>query len=73
MRVLVAMLEGGGVGDDVALDEAADSVDNLAIQYFIHHFNSSKAIRVFAIQLDLSEPGAISPMRKRLAPRMSME
>jgi hypothetical protein len=40
MRVLVAMLEGGGVGNDVALDEAADGGDNLALQYFIHYINS---------------------------------
>ena len=31
VRILVAMLEGGGVGDDVALDEAADGGDDFAI------------------------------------------
>ena len=31
VRIFVAMLEGGGVGDDVAIDEAADGGDDFAI------------------------------------------
>ena len=45
------MLERGGVGDDVALDEAADGGDNLALQYFIHYINSCKAGSACAIEV----------------------